>query len=193
MERSDQELIALYRDGQVAALQELVEKYKRLLHGFIVKMTRGSDEPDEIFQEVWFKAISRLDRYREDNFPGWLVRIAHNLVIDRSRRRKPDVSLDASRGDALSMADMIPSKQRAPDSLAASRELAGRIGVAVEQLPPKQREVFLMRLQADLPFKEIAKMQGVSINTALARMQYALTKLKTLLADDYRWMNGGAT
>jgi RNA polymerase sigma-70 factor, ECF subfamily len=185
MEETDSQLVNRYRSGHVDALEQLVERYRRALFGFIYNMTRGREEADEVFQEVWFRAIRKIDMYREDNFCGWLIRIARNMVIDRSRRRKPDVSLDEEREDGSGLLGRIPAKGADPGSRAVNGDTAERIARAVAILPVEQKEVFLMRVQADLSFKEIAKSQKVSINTALARMQYALSKLRLALREDY--------
>jgi len=188
MEDTDAELVKCYRSGDVGALQRLVEKYERPLLGFITHMVEGHDEAQEIFQEVWFRAINRLDRYRHRNFGGWLIRIARNLVIDRARRHRPDWSLDAEYADGWTLHGMLASASPDPFRAAADAETGRRIREAVAALPAEQREVFLLRVQANFSFKEIARIQRVSINTALARMQYALKKLRTALQDEYAAM-----
>lgn len=192
MGASDRDLITRYRRGDVDALAELVERYRRPLFGYILNMTGGQTDADEVFQEVWFRAIKRLPRYRHGSFPGWLMRIAHNLVIDRARRRKPGVSLDAERDEGDPLRETIPGDGPDPRRAAEDRDIGARISDAVQSLPPPQKEVFLMRVQGDLPFKRIASIQGVSINTALARMHYATAKLRDLLREDYAELPAGA-
>lgn len=189
MEVSDSELLTRYRRGQVDVLESLIEKYRRPLFGFIINMIQGRDEADEIFQEVWLRVIRNQAKYKHGNFCGWLVRIAHNVIIDRSRRKKPDVSLDEEKDEGLSLGQVIPGNEPGPASRLAGQDLGERITEAVNALPPDQKEVFLMRAKADMSFKEIAKAQKVSINTALARMQYALGKLRTVLEEDYEELN----
>jgi RNA polymerase sigma-70 factor (ECF subfamily) len=183
---TDTELLTRYGRGDVTALEELVQRYKRPLFGFIGKMTTGSaEDPDDLFQEVWLRALKNLHTYRDGNLLGWLVRIARNVMIDRVRRRKPSTSLDEPMGEGQTLAEVLPSAQPDPRALAGQGDVGRRIEQAVDTLPPDQREVFLMRVQTDLSFKEIAAIQQVSINTALARMQYALAKLRPLLTEDY--------
>lgn len=185
MDASDHDIVDRYRHGEVGALEILVERYRRPLYAFILNMTEGREDADEIFQEVWFRVIKKIDRYRKQNFFGWIVRIARNLIIDRARRRKPGFSLDEEREDGHSAVETFEAAGPHPgDGLEAS-ELGEAIREAVDALPREQREVFVLRVTTEVPFKEIARIQKVSINTALARMHYALNKLRPLLQDEY--------
>lgn len=181
----DMVLVQRYLGGDVDALSALVERHRKPLFGYLNNMLGRNDEAEEVFQETWFRALRKLRDYREDNFPGWLMRIARNLVIDGSRRRKPQVSLDAEPDGGRPLADTLPAGGDDPALAAADGDLGARIRQAVAELPAEQREVFLMRTKANLTFKQIAVAQGVSINTALARMQYALDKLRRALRGEY--------
>jgi RNA polymerase sigma-70 factor (ECF subfamily) len=192
MEHPESAWIAAYRAGDADALGRLVEHYRRPLFSFILRMMEGHADAEEVFQETWFRAIKNMDRYAEKSFLSWLFRIAHNLVIDRARRRRPMVDLDAMSEDGeRALEQQIASPGVTPDGQVAGRDIGGRIAAALARLPAEQREVFVLRTEADLAFKEIARMQGVSINTALARMQYALAKLRTELAGDYEALARG--
>jgi RNA polymerase sigma-70 factor, ECF subfamily len=186
MAMSDKELLVKYRKGDVDALERLVERHRRVLFNFILNMTRNNDDAEDVFQDVWFKVIRKLEIYTEQNFCGWLMKIARNTVIDKSRKRKPEVSLDEESEQGGSLLQAMSAKGPGPMKEAAAGELGDRIRRAADSLPAEQKEVFVMRVQSELSFKEIAKIQGVSINTALARMQYALAKLRTILEDDYK-------
>ncbi len=181
----DRELVARYRRGDVAALETLVQRYKRQLFGYILNMTGNAGDADEIFQEAWFKVIRKIHLYRHKNFFGWLVRITHNVVIDKARRKKPSVSLDAESDEGASLGNTLADSGPSPRAGVGNEDLGQKIAEAVATLPEEQKEVFLLRTQAELPFKEIAKIQGTSINTALARMQYALAKLRVPLKECY--------
>jgi len=187
MEEDDAKLLAAYRNGDSEALGLLVEKYKKPLFGFIYKFSEGREDADEVFQEVWVRAIKNMNRYRQKSLLSWLFRIAHNLMIDRIRSRKPIVSFDTSASeDGVAIGELLPSSRLGPDDETGGHALGVRIDAAAAELPPDQREVFWLRMQGGLSFKEIAKVQKCSINTALARMQYALSKLRNELGDEYR-------
>ena len=186
MDQDDAQLLEAYRAGDAEALGKLVEKYKRPLFGFILRFSEGREDADEVFQEVWVRAIKNMNRYRQKNLLSWLFRIAHNLMIDRIRQRRPIVSFDTPFSeDGSTLSEHLATGQLGPDGEAGGRELGVRIEAAAAKLPPEQREVFWLRMQADLSFKEIAKIQKCSINTALARMQYAVAKLRTELSGEY--------
>lgn len=183
MTKTDMELLKAYRRGDVNALEALVGRHRSALYGYVFNMTRDTNEADEVFQEVWLRVIRKQTAYHGGNFGGWLMRIARNQVIDRARKRKPDVSLDAATDDNHALLERIPGDAPSPDRELEHRELGERIAAATAALPEEQREVFTLRTQAGLTFKEIARIQKTSINTALARMQYALAKLRPVLAD----------
>ncbi len=185
-----------YRRGDREALGKLVEHYRRPLYSFILKMTEGRVDADEIFQEVWIRAIRKLDAFREENFLGWLFRIAHNLIIDVARRRKlfvdPETGTHGSQSRS-SWVHRLPASGPGPATHAAGHDLGRKIQEALARLPPEQREVFLLRTEGEVPFKEIAKIQGVTLNTALARMHYAVLKMREALRDEYRAFGGRST
>lgn len=194
MDEQERAWLAQYLQGDNEALGKLVEHYRRPLFAFILKMTEGRADADEIFQEVWIRAIRNLGGFRAENLIGWLFRIAHNLIIDQARRAKPIVHPSSRGADSRTdWMNQIPDSRHGPASEAAGRDLGSRIRQAMRILPPEQREVFLLRMEGDVPFKEIAKIQGVSINTALARMHYAVLKLRQELKDEYRTFTGKET
>ncbi len=193
MDDDDAKLLAAWRRGDAAALGRLVEKYQRPLFAFLARFATQPGEADDWFQETWVRAIRNMNYFRQKNLLGWLFRIAHNLVIDQARRKKPDCSLDAPLPESgAPLADFIPAPVLSPAAEAAGRDLGGLIAAAAARLPVEQREVFWLRLDAGLTFKEIARIQRTSINTALARMQYALQKLRTDLGPAYREIQGAA-
>jgi len=181
----DKDLIARYRKGDVDALDVLVQRYRRQLYGYIFKMSVNASDADEIFQEAWVKVIKKIRLYRHNNFLGWLIRITHNVIIDKVRRKKPNISLDAENNEGSSLASALSDDGPDPTDRIQNKDLAASIDKAVNMLPNEQKEVFLLRTKMEISFKEIAKIQGISINTALARMQYALKKLREPLQESY--------
>lgn len=181
--------LADYRAGDPSALGALVEHTRRPLFSFILRMMPRGADAEDIFQEVWFKAIRSLDQFKDGSFHNWLFRITHNLLIDRSRRKRPETSLQEERAENMTLEDVLADPAPTPVDEADDRDLGLRIRAAVEQLSPEQREVFLLRTEGDVPFKDIAVIQGVSINTALGRMQYAMHRLRSLLETEYADLN----
>lgn len=185
METQDNSWLRRYRAGDVGAIGEMVEHYRRPLFGYILRMTESQDDAEDIFQEVWIRALRHVDQYKEKRLLSWLFRIAHNLIIDRARKKKPDISLNASFDDQTSLEERVPGPLPSPADQAGDKDTGQRITIAVNQLPLEQRSVFLMRMHGNLSFKEIARLQGISVNTALGRMHYAIEKLRKRLADEY--------
>lgn len=181
MERSDQELIDGFLAGDDQDFGLLYNRYKNQLYGYLMKMLPESHaEADDIFQKTWIKVMQKLPGYRpSDRFQAWLFRIAHNLAIDyfRSRKRRSE-HLEI---DGLEEFRMPLGKEK-PEGDMVRREIAQALDRAMDQLAPEQREVFMLR-QEEISFKEIARIQDCSINTVLARMQYAVKKLRELLSD----------
>ncbi|MDA1043904.1 MAG: sigma-70 family RNA polymerase sigma factor [Verrucomicrobia bacterium] len=184
-ERPDEALISDYLSGNTEALALLIERHRRCVYGYIVNMIGGGPNADDVFQDVWLSAIRHLHSYRHRNFGGWLIRIAHNAIIDRTRKKQPDAILDVEDQYGRTRTASLRSPVFDASRQYAAAELGLRIAEAVKSLPVEQREVFLLRSQESMAFKDIAELQGTSINTALARMQYALSRLRPLLQQDF--------
>ena len=190
MDSFDTDAIRAYLAGDENALEPLVEKYKRPLYSFILKMTEGREDADEIFQETWFRVLKNIHKFQHTNFLNWMFRIAHNYMIDRVRRNKKYVSIQGggsygNEEDERTLEDRLPASGITPSEEVSGFQLGERIEKAIETLSLEQKEVFLMRMYSDISFKEIAKIQHCSINTCLARMQYALGNLRSMLEDEY--------
>jgi RNA polymerase sigma-70 factor (ECF subfamily) len=188
LEISDENLINLYVKGDLDALDQLIIRYKKPLYSFLWRLTASSTEVEEIFQETWLRVIQKAARFEQNRFKGWIFKIAYNLVIDRNRMKRGHLSLDQTsdyQDGCETLRDTIPAPGPGPDGQAANGDLKIALAQALASLPAAQREVFVLRMEADMTFKEIAELQGISINTALARMQYALTKMRTELRPLY--------
>ncbi len=180
---NDEMLIRGYLAGNPEDFNTLYERYKRRLYAYLNKMLAGSAVPvDDIFQQTWIKAVDNLPKYEHKQmFLAWLIRIAHNIAVDgfRKNARTGETELPLEDGE---QPREIAAPASEPWREMQREELAKAIDAALDTLAPELREVFLMR-RDDVPFKEIAEIQKCSINTALARMQYALKNLRKALKE----------
>ncbi len=183
--RTDDELVGLYSEGKSEAFGILLDRYKERLYTYILFVVRRRDLADDIFQDTFVKAIVTLQKggYTcTGKFGAWLTRIAHNLIIDTFRQDRNEnlISNDACETDILNNASLcecnIEDKMVDAQVLRDVRKL-------VCMLPDNQREVIIMRFYQNLSFKEIADITGVSINTALGRMRYALINIRKIASD----------
>lgn len=179
-DRTDPELIRDYLNGDAESFNVLYERYKRPLYSYLNKLLQGQTaNADDLFQQTWLKAIGKLDKYEDrEKFLAWLMRIAYHLAIDSFRlaKRRGEDAFDENLDAVLPAGDSF-----SPDRGICGSELASAIDDAVAQLSPEIRAVFLMRRE-EISFREIAEIQKCSINTCLARMQYALKNLRRLLS-----------
>lgn len=183
-----------YRRGDSEALARIVERTRKPLYRFIFGMVGNAHVAEDVFQDVWLRAVRGLHRYESRKLLSWLFRIARNRVIDLSRRRKPDFSLQQPLGSGgsgegeVTLEHFLAGRGGTPSHEAGDRELGERIREALAGLPAEQREVFVLRMEADVPFKTIAELQKVSVNTALGRMHYAVKHLRGALAEEYAYV-----
>jgi RNA polymerase sigma-70 factor, ECF subfamily len=173
---TDEKLIKKYLHGDEQAFNTLYQKYRKPVYAYLNNMLENRrDLVEDIFQQTWTRAISALDKYRDEGtFISWIYRIARNLTIDHFRREKRYAE---NSGDYETVDD-----NPGPSANEEKRELETALAQAIATLPESQREVVCLR-QNDMPFAEIAKIQNVSINTALGRMHYAVEKLRRELQD----------
>ncbi|EID72869.1 RNA polymerase sigma factor [Imtechella halotolerans] len=178
----DADLVKSYVQGDEQALAELINRHSAKVYNFIYSKVLDKDASEDIFQDTFIKVIKTLKRgcYNEEGkFLPWVMRIAHNLVIDYFRRNnrmpkydgKEDFNIFSIIGDtALNVENQMIKDQVETD-----------VTKLLEELPDDQREVLEMRIYRDMSFKEISEVTGVSINTALGRMRYALINLRKLI------------
>jgi RNA polymerase sigma-70 factor (ECF subfamily) len=192
---SDEQLLAAYRAGDVAAFEALLGRYEKPIWSYLRRFVRQDEVAEDLLQEVFLRVVRDAQDAGAPGWKGqakfstWLYTIARNLCVDRARRQvhRAAASLDAGGDDAtdapLSLHDRLPSPDRPADAVVAGRQAAARIDRAVAALPEDQREVFLMREVMELSFAEIASVVGASEPTVKSRMRYALEKLRAALAD----------
>ena len=183
---TDDMLVAAYAEGDNKAFDALLMRHQSRVFSYICTIVKNRDIADDIFQETFIKAITtiRQGRYSETGkFTSWITRIAHNLIIDFYRQDKSDttVSSDDESVDILNSKDL--TEGNIEDCLVDS-QINKDIHRIIGALPESQREVLDMRFFRDMSFKEIAEATGVSINTALGRMRYALINMRRIAAEN---------
>lgn len=181
-EMTDEELVVCYSKGENQAFDILLNRYQNRLFSYIYFIVRNREIAEDIFQEAFVKAIMTIKqgRYTENGkFPAWITRIAHNLVIDyfRQERNENVVSNDDSEVDLL---NNLKLSEGTVEDMLVDTQIKDDVRALIKLLPENQREVVQMRFYQDLSFKEIAEATGVSINTALGRMRYAILNLRRM-------------
>ncbi|OYU79579.1 MAG: RNA polymerase subunit sigma-24 [Flavobacterium sp. BFFFF1] len=175
-------LLKSYVAGDENALATLIKRHQSKLYGFIYSKVADRDIADDIFQDTFIKVIKTLksNAYNEEGkFLPWVMRIAHNLIVDHFRRnKKMPMSRDTEEYSVFSyMSDNEPNIEAKMITMQIEKDLQKLI----MELPDDQRDVLMMRIYQDLSFKEISDLTGVSINTALGRMRYALMNLRKII------------
>lgn len=180
---SDQELISAYLSGNHASLSNLVNRHKSKVFAYILMVVKDKQLADDIFQDTFIKVINTLSSgtYKEEGkFIQWVMRIAHNLIIDFFRKAKRLPMLEKS-NDGSDIFDNVRIIEDSIEDRMISEQIHEDIRNLIELLPREQREVLVMRHYSDMSFKEIAEQTDVSINTALGRMRYALINLRKMI------------
>lgn len=182
---SDQELLNTYLGGDESAISTLIERHKKRVCDYINMMVKNRDVADDIFQETFIKVIKFVNegRYTESGrFLSWVLRIAHNQVIDHFRHTKQQNQINETEAGYDLLNNKKFSDSNVEEELVVS-QIQDDVRKLVEHLPEEQREVVLMRYFNGLSFKEIAEQTDVSINTALGRMRYALINLRKMIQE----------
>ena len=188
---TDEVLMMRFQGGDRDSFAILVRRHKTPIFNFILRQIRNHTTAEDLTQDVFVRVVRSAASFKhEARFTTWIYSIARNLCIDHLRkmslRRHPSLDQASSRDkDGPTLGDRIANEH--PSSSAhrqvTSNDIAQRVVVAVEALPPEQREVFLLRQLGKVPFKEIAKLTGVPENTVKSRMRYALERLQQALAE----------
>jgi RNA polymerase sigma-70 factor (ECF subfamily) len=179
---TDGVLVSNYINGCEKSLEVLIKRHKQRIFSFILSKVLDKDIAEDIFQDTFIKVINTLKRgaYNEEGkFLPWVMRIAHNLVIDHFRRNKRIPTFKNT--DEFDIFTVISDEVLNVEKQLIKNQILEDVKGLIEELPDDQKEVLVMRMYRDMSFKEIAENTDVSINTALGRMRYALINLRKLI------------
>lgn len=179
---TDASLVKQYVEGNESALAKLIERHQSKIYGFIYSKVLDRDVTEDIFQDTFIKVIKTLKSgsYNEEGkFLPWVMRIAHNLIVDHFRRSKKMTFQRET--EEFSIFSVITDSSPNIESSIISSQIINDLKKLIDELPQDQKEVLNMRIYEDLSFKEISDLTGVSINTALGRMRYALMNLRKII------------
>ena len=182
---SDQVLLTSYLQGDKSAISSLIERHSRRVRDYIRMMVKDGDTAEDIFQETFIKAVRVIDegKYADSGkFLSWILRIAHNQVIDYFRAQKQNRQVNESAA-GYNVLGTLRFAERTVEDKMVSEQIERDVRARVELLPDEQREVVMLRYFSGLSFKEIAEQTNVSINTALGRMRYALINLRKMIQE----------
>lgn len=179
---NDSHLVGLYKSGDEEAFKELIVRHKNRIFTTIYVIVKDREHAEDLLQETFIKAIDTIKsgRYNEQGkFLPWILRIAHNLSVDNYRRSKryPTIVME----DGSNIFNCMEFAEASFETKQMQKDTIEKLKSLIDQLPEAQREVLIMRSYMDMSFKEIADATGVSINTALGRMRYALLNLRKKL------------
>ena len=180
---SDKELIGKYLDGNQASLEKLIHRHKNKVFAYILMVVKDKQLADDIFQDTFIKVINtiRAGSYKEEGkFIQWVMRIAHNLIIDYFRKSKRIPVIDNNSED-FDIFDTIKFTDDSIEDRIITEQIHQDVRKLINFLPAEQKEVLFMRHYSEMSFKDIAEQTDVSINTALGRMRYALINLRKLI------------
>lgn len=182
--KTDKQLVAAYKAGDESALECLISRHKDKVFTSIMMFVKDQYQAEDIFQDTFIKVVHTLrsGNYKDEGkFAPWVMRIAYNLCVDQHRKNKRNPSITTSEG--FDIFDVLPFTDENAEQKITRTETQDKVRQLVEQLPDEQKQVVVLRHYANLSFKEIAELTGVSINTALGRMRYALINLRKLIAE----------
>lgn len=186
-EMTDEDLALSYINGDNRAFDLLLSRNQSKLFSYILFVVRNRDVADDIFQETFVKIITKLQegRYKPSGkFSAWAMRIAHNVIMDWYRAQKSDKIIEPTKENDLSNIGGVDIQIGNIENQFVNMQTLADIKKMMKHLPPSQREVVFMRFYQEMSFKEIAKTTGVSINTSLGRMRYAILNLRRMVREN---------
>ncbi len=179
---SDSELVASYIQGNEQVLETLLNRHRDKIFGFIYSKVHDRELTEDLFQDTLFKVVRTLKKGKyieEGKFLSWVIRIAHNLIIDYYRKKNKMKNVYGT--EDFSMFDILHDQALDAENQMIHQQMVKKIRHLIEQLPQDQKTVLKMRIYDELSFIEIAEKTNVSINTALGRMRYALINLRKII------------
>ncbi|GIZ10534.1 RNA polymerase sigma factor [Flavobacterium sp. UMI-01] len=182
LELSDAVLVKDYVAGNEKALEILIKRHQSRIYGFIYSKISDTDISNDIFQDTFIKVIKTLksNSYNEEGkFLPWVMRIAHNLIVDHFRRNKKMPMFRET--EAFSIFSIMSDESPNVENQIIMEQVESDVRKLLKELPEDQKEVLMMRMYQDMSFKEISEITGVSINTSLGRMRYALMNLRKVI------------
>lgn len=184
-EPTDHALMQQYASGSAAAFNTLYSRHSVGVWRYVFRSVRDAAVADDLLQDVWFAVARQASAYQpQARFKTWLFTLAHNRKVDYFRTAKHHASLDDTPADGTSLADSLAADSGyGPVRQLQSREQGAALIAAVEQLPPEQRDAFLLQAEGDMSVEEIAVACGVNFETAKSRLRYARSRLRQLLED----------
>ena len=181
----DSVLITDYLNGDNASFERLLNRYKNRVYGFVYSKVNNASLADDIFQDTFIKVVKTLQagNYKEEGrFLSWVLRIAHNLVVDHYRKTNRMPTYESSNHTFDIMSSLSETEMNVEFQL-IENQIHKDLEALIDELPHNQKEVLQMRLYQDMSFKDIAYNTGVSINTALGRMRYAVINLRKIIEE----------
>ena len=182
---SDSELVAMYINGNENVLEKLINRHRDKIFGFIYSKVRNQELTEDLFQDTLFKIVRTLKKGKyieEGKFLSWVIRIAHNIIIDYYRKKNKMKNVYET--DDFSLFDILHDKSLNAENQMIRQQLIEHVRTLIEILPSEQKDVLKMRIYEELSFIEIAEKTGVSINTALGRMRYALINMRKYIEEN---------
>jgi RNA polymerase sigma factor (sigma-70 family) len=182
---SDNELVQEYLNGDFTSLEVLIRRYKNKVFTYILVNVKNHHLAEDIFQDTFIKVVRSLNTgsYTDNGkFISWVMRIAHNLIIDHYRREK-NMSMVSKDNSAVDLFNSSKFSDQNVEELMINDQILNDVRDLIEELPEDQKQVVIMRHYLGLSFKEIADQTGVSINTALGRMRYALINIRKIVEE----------
>lgn len=184
--KSDSELLQLYISGDQSAITFLIERHRKRVSDYIYMLVKDRDVASDIFQETFIKVVRFVDegRYTDNGkFLSWVLRIAHNQVIDHFRHTKQENKISEADAGYDILGSIRFSNDTVEDRMVTA-QISADLRKMIDHLPEEQKQVVMMRYYDNLSFKDIAEQTEVSINTALGRMRYALINLRKLIKEN---------